>query len=94
VSGISISKRAGMIMNQGISLLEKTYGVTILIAAIKGRRWGFSGDFSNKEIAVVPSRRIQLNQNTGAVVYGWYDLDVGKQRELERKLLDLGDNSA
>lgn len=78
-------------MNQRISLLEKTYSVTILIARIKGRRWGFSGNFSNKEIAVTPSRRIQLNQNTGAVIYGWYDLDDGKQKELERKLLDLGD---
>lgn len=80
-------------MNQEISLLEKTYGVTILIARIKGRRWGFSGSLSDKESAinVTPSRRIQLNQNTGAVVYGWYDLDVDKQRELEKKLLDLGD---
>ncbi len=80
-------------MNQEISLLEKTYGVTILIAKIKGRRWGFSGSLSNKEsaITVAPSERIQLNQNTGAVVYGWYELDIGKQKELERKLLALGD---
>ncbi len=81
-------------MNQEISLLEKTYGVTILIVKIKGRRWGFSGSLSNKEsaITVASSKRIQLNQNTGVVVYGWYDLDIGKQKELERKLLALGDN--
>jgi len=77
-------------MNQRISLLEKTYGVTILIASIKGRRWGFSGNIPDKEITVASSRKIQLNQNTGAVVYGWYDLDVSKQKELERELLDLG----
>ncbi len=81
-------------MNQEISLLEKTYGVTILIARIKGRRWGFSGSLSNKKIAVTTSRRIQLNQDTGVVVYGWYELDIGKQRELERKLLDLGSSSS
>ncbi len=77
-------------MNQRISLLEKTYGVTILITSIKGRRWGFSGIIPDKEITVTSSRKIQLNQNTGAVVYGWYDLDVSKQKELERELLDLG----
>lgn len=79
-------------MNQGISLLEKTYGVTILMAGIMGRRWGFSGILSSREITASASRRIQLNQNTGAVVYGWHDLDIGKQRELESKLKGLGEN--
>ncbi len=79
-------------MKQEISLLEKTFDVTILTARIMGRRWGFSGSLSDREVAVTSSRRIKLNKNTGAVVYGWFGLDACKQKELENKLLDLGDN--
>ncbi len=80
-------------LNQKLTLLEDAFGVTILIARITGRRWSFSKRTSIDKIPVSSSSRIVLNPNCGAVVYGWNNLDAGRQKELEKKLLDLGVNS-
>lgn len=80
-------------LNQKLTFLEEAFGVTILIARITGRRWSFSELTSTDKIPVSSSGKIILSQNCGAVVYGWNNLDAGKQKELKKKLLDLGVNS-
>lgn len=69
--------------------LEDAYGVAILQAKITGCRWAYIG-YSDKNIPISASKRIQFNNDSGVIVYNWNILEKEKQIELEKILLGLG----
>jgi hypothetical protein len=65
--------------------LEKIYDVGILKVKIKGKRWGFDGNHID-DLPLGISKKIQLSDTDGVVVYNWEKLDKEKQADLESEI--------
>jgi len=73
-----------MLKNAKIEKIESEYGLRVIPVVIIGRRWSFAGD--NTDIIPGQSRRIQLDDKSGIVVYNWNNVPTEKQSTVEKEI--------
>jgi hypothetical protein len=76
-----------MLKNLKIHEIEAEYGLRIIPVEIIGRRWSFAGD--NTDIIPGQSRRIQLDDKSGIVIYNWDNVPIVKQPAVEQEIRKL-----
>jgi hypothetical protein len=75
-----------MIDKNKIDNLEIVYGIKILPVRIIGRRWAFDGSVQTN-IPIGEMKRLQIDSNTGCIVYNWNLLNDSQQRIVEQSLM-------
>lgn len=59
-------------LNQMAQRMMETYGVDVWFAEIMGKRWSYiAGRKKEKDVALLPPRRIELTGRFGIVSDGW-----------------------
>jgi hypothetical protein len=75
-----------MLMQSEIYKLEVKFGIRILpVKIIGGRRWSFIGNTTG-EIPAGESKRIQIDEYTGVIVYNWHTLNDSQKSIVENNL--------
>ncbi|MBN1233746.1 MAG: hypothetical protein JXA60_10375 [Candidatus Coatesbacteria bacterium] len=69
--------------------IEDKFNVTLYLASIHGKRWEFISGTRTREIPLSQPFRISISEEMGLVIYGWYELDDTKKREIESLISDI-----
>jgi hypothetical protein len=76
-------------MQSEINKLELKFGIRILPAKIiGGRRWSFIGNTLG-DVPVGESKRIQINENSGVIVYNWHTLNESQKNIVQLNVIKL-----